>query len=112
MDPSPFSIAGSSLDGRTTLTVRGELDLATAPELEAAVRAGLDDGDVVLDLRELEFMDSSGVRVLVTAHAEAAERGRDFAVVRPAPTSPVAKILVIAGLDGQLTLLDDVGRRP
>lgn len=108
MDPVPFSISDATLDGRAVLTVRGELDLATAPELEQALDEQLSRSvDVVLDLRELDFMDSTGVRILVTAHAAAAAAGRRFALVRPAPDSAVAKILSIAGLDAQLVLVDD-----
>jgi|SRR5580765_6272094 len=108
VNPTPFSIVSAVEDARAVVTVRGELDIATSPALEEAVHARLDDGiDVVLDLRGLEFMDSSGVRVLVTAHARAAETGRRFAVVRPAPDSAVEKILSISGIDTQLTLLDD-----
>lgn len=111
--PTPFSIAAATEGGRVVLTLRGELDLATAPELERAVSAPLGAGqDLVLDLRELEFMDSSGIRVLVTAHAQATERGASFAVVRPGPDSPVDSILSIAGLDAQLTLLDEPSPRP
>lgn len=51
--------------GACRLTLRGELDLATAPRLEHALEeAG---GDVLLDLRGLTFMDSTGVRVLLEA---------------------------------------------
>ena len=58
--------------GACRLTLRGELDLATVPRLEHALaNAG---EDVVLDLRGLTFMDSTGVRVLLEA-AEAAGPG-------------------------------------
>ena len=71
-DPTGFSISISDHDGRAVVVTRGELDLATAPELEAAHPGALDGGqDVVVDLRELEFMDSTGLRVLVAAHARA-----------------------------------------
>ena len=69
-DPTGFSISTSDRDGRAVVVIRGELDLATAPDLEAALPERLDAGqDVVVDLRELEFMDSTGLRVLVAAHA-------------------------------------------
>ena len=54
--------------GASRLTLRGELDLGTAAQLEHALAEAGD--DVLLDLRELTFMDSTGVRVLL----EAAER--------------------------------------
>jgi anti-anti-sigma factor len=108
IDPSGFSISTSDSDGRAVVTVRGELDLATAPELETALLERLDAGsEVVLDLRELEFMDSSGLRVLVTAHARAADGGPRFAIVRPLAGSEVAKILDIAGIEQQLDVVEE-----
>src|SRR5215208_108106 len=108
IDPSGFSISVSDTDGRAVVGVRGELDLATAPELETVLLERLDAGDdVVLDLRELEFMDSSGLRVLVTAHARATDGGPGFAVVRPPEGGEVARILDIAGVEQQLNLIDE-----
>ena len=106
--PEEFSIAASDRDGRTHLTLRGELDLATAPELEQLVNDRLDAGtEVVVDLRPLEFMDSSGIRVLVAAHARAARNSTRLFVVKPAAGSAVAKIVEVSGLDGELNILDD-----
>jgi len=69
-DPTAFSIATAERNGRLVVVPRGELDLATSPELEDLVLDRLTGGNAVtLDLRELEFMDSSGVRVLIAAHA-------------------------------------------
>jgi anti-anti-sigma factor len=107
-DPTGFSISISDRDGRAVVVIRGELDLATAPELDAAIQERLDRGqDVVVDLRELQFMDSTGLRVLVRAHARAGEQGR-FSIVRPPPGGPIAKILAIAGVESQLDVVDDV----
>jgi anti-sigma B factor antagonist len=106
--PDEFSIATSDRDGRAHLTLRGELDLATAPELEQLVNERLDTGeDVVVDLRGLEFMDSSGIRVLVAAHARAGRTGARLFVVRPATGTAVAKIVEVSGLDGELNIVDD-----
>jgi anti-sigma B factor antagonist len=64
--------------GACRMTLRGELDLATAAQLEHALaEAG---GDVVLDLRGLTFMDSTGVRLLLEA-AEA--RGAELRIIAP-----------------------------
>jgi|SRR3954452_9131870 len=106
--PEDFSIAASDIDGRAHLTLRGELDLATAPELEQLVNEHIDSArEVVVDLRGLEFMDSSGIRVLVAAHARAGRTGTRVFIVRPASGSAVAKIVEVAGLDRELNLLDD-----
>src|SRR4051812_49689077 len=99
--PDEFSIAASDREGRALLTLRGELDLATAPELEQLVNERLDAGqDVVVDLRGLEFMDSSGIRVLVAAHARAARNDTRLFVVRPADGTAPAKILEGSGPGG------------
>jgi anti-anti-sigma factor len=106
--PDEFSIAQSDREGQALLTLRGELDLATAPELEQLVNERLDAGqDVVVDLRGLEFMDSSGIRVLVAAHARAARNDTRLFVVRPADATAVAKIIDVSGLDGELRIVDD-----
>jgi anti-sigma B factor antagonist len=107
MDPGAFSVSTAEDDGRAVVVPRGELDIATAPELETVVRERLDAGqDVVVDLRELSFMDSTGLRVLVSAHARAG--APRFALVRPAAGSAVAKLLAIAGVEDQLELLDEL----
>ena len=110
-DPTGFSISTSDRDGRAVIVVRGELDLATAPELDAVVTEALDAGqDVVVDLRELAFMDSTGLRVLVAAHAraEGADAGPSFLVVRPLPGAPIQRILAISGVESVLDLVDDI----
>jgi anti-sigma B factor antagonist len=106
--PDEFSIATRDRGGRAHLTLRGELDLATAPELEQLVNERLDAGqEVVVDLRGLEFMDSSGIRVLVAAHARAVRTGGRLFVARPASGTAVAKIIEVSGLDGELNIVDD-----
>jgi anti-anti-sigma factor len=105
--PEEFSISVAEVDGRAQLTLRGELDLATAPELEQLLEERIDASeDVVVDLRGLEFMDSSGIRVLVAAHARAGRAGTRVFIVRPGPDSAVAKIVEVAGLDRELNILD------
>jgi anti-anti-sigma factor len=104
-----FSIASSEDDGRLLVVPRGELDLATAPELERVLLDRLEEGRaIVLDLRELEFMDSSGVRVLIAAHAKADEGQGQLTLVRPAPGSAVDRILEIAGVDQALGMVDEL----
>jgi anti-anti-sigma factor len=67
---------------RRPVEVRGEVDLATAPHLEAVVRTTLEqapDG-VVLDLAQLTFIDSSGLRALVALAKDADSRGTSLAL--------------------------------
>ena len=104
----PFAIDIDEREDRVIVTPRGELDMATAPELEQAVMPRLRDGGwVVLDLRSLDFIDSSGLRVVVGAHRSAEERGGRFTCVRGAPGSTVHRIVEIAGIDGVIEMVDD-----
>ena len=64
-----------------------------------------DGADVVLDLRALEFMDSTGVRVIVAAHHAAEEHRGTFAVAI-VPDGPVARVLEISGLDAVLRIVE------
>jgi anti-anti-sigma factor len=59
------------------VSIRGEVDLATAPELESFVVRALEEspGTLVLDLEALSFIDSSGLRVLVAVSRDARSRG-------------------------------------
>ena len=63
----PFEVTVQRDDELATITVRGELDLATAPQLSAAVAEHHDAGLLVLDLTAVTFIDSAGVRVLIQA---------------------------------------------
>ena len=83
----------------------GELDLAVAPEFKRRLAALLADGPVLLDLRELEFMDSSGVRVLDALTGIAEIEGHAFRVgseLQPA----VRQVLEMTGMFGVLSLTD------
>jgi anti-anti-sigma factor len=107
LDPGGFWISTAERDGRAVVLIRGELDLATAPDLERVLTEHLDaERDVVVDLRELDFMDSTGLRVLVAAHSRVRD-GQRFLVVRPPAGGAIAKILTIAGVETELDLVDD-----
>jgi anti-anti-sigma factor len=69
-------------DGGVRITVRGELDLATAPRLRDALA---DPGGrvVLVDLRGLTFMDSTGVRTLLQANEDAASAGSELRFLLP-----------------------------
>jgi stage II sporulation protein AA (anti-sigma F factor antagonist) len=83
----------------TTLVLTGELDPATAPTLEARLAEVTADGDVrrvVLDLAQITFLDSSGLRTLVAANE--ALRARAAELVLQAPTSNIRRVLEVTGL--------------
>jgi anti-sigma B factor antagonist len=105
-DPPFFSLdvtAGD--DACTTVSVAGELDLATADEFSRAVRSGLATGAVIVDLREVTFMDSAGVRALNTALRESAENGRELRVSQGLHPS-VVQVLEMTGMLGLLPVED------
>jgi anti-anti-sigma factor len=78
------------------VSVSGELDIATAPQLDHAL--------VILDLRELQFMDSSGANLIAAASGRARQAGRRLVVVR-GPVQ-VERTFALVGLDRQLELVD------
>jgi anti-sigma B factor antagonist len=82
----------------TTLVVSGELDLATCEQLETCLAdASRDhDGDVVVDLAGVRFLDSCALRVLIAAHARLADRDQRLVLHRPSEV--VTRVLTVAGL--------------
>ena len=107
-EPPPFAIDVAEQDERTLLTLSGELDLATVGELEAALASRLDAGEnVVVDLRGLAFMDSSGVRALVGAHQAAQECDGSLVIVRPPQGSEVDRVIDVSGIATALGMVDE-----
>jgi anti-sigma B factor antagonist len=92
-----FEVAVESRSGTTLVHVTGELDLATAPELQQALARRPRDTRLVIDLSECTFVDSSCVRVLVGAAREADQAGTKAGIV--ARESGVLRVLEITGLD-------------
>ncbi len=88
------------------IAVTGELDLASSPALREELDQLVEDGIelVILDLRELVFMDSTGLSVVVKAHQNALESGRRFAVVRGG--KQVERLLTLTGVGERLTVID------
>ena len=86
----------------------GELDLSGAAVLEAELeRLGEDPelGAVVLDMRALEFMDSSGLRLVVVADMRAREAGRRFSLIRGDET--VHRVFEITRMSDRLDFVED-----
>jgi anti-anti-sigma factor len=101
-----FSVEERRQGAAAILTVSGELDLRTSPELEERLGQAFDAGVelVILDLRQIEFMDSTGLRVLLASHQRAQESGRRFALVRGA--DQVERVLTLTGVRDLLTVVD------
>jgi anti-anti-sigma factor len=91
------------------LALEGELDISSASRVEREI-ALLEDTSprvLVLDLRRLDFMDSTGLRIVVGAIARAEAAGRRFVVVRG--PEPVHRIFRITRLEERLDMVDDAG---
>ena len=104
---APFGKRGSVIPQRSqvVLPITGDLDVvgaATAQKrlLGLALRPG---DQLVLDLSELHFMDSTGIRLVLQARDHALRHGAGFVVVRGPDT--VMRVLELVGLDEQLDLV-------
>ncbi len=88
------------------ITVWGELDLATSPELERQLEqlGGEDTQLLVLDLRRLEFMDSTGLSIIVETHRRQTQSGRRLSLVRG--SQQVQRLLDLTGVSQRLLLVD------
>jgi anti-sigma B factor antagonist len=88
------------------VAVRGDVDLATADALRAEVRGASERaGTVVLDLREVSFMDTQGLAVVIEAQQAAVEGDGRFVVVRG--PERVHRLFDMIGLTPRLTIVDD-----
>jgi anti-sigma B factor antagonist len=96
--------------GRRVIRLSGELDLANASSLEAALERALGgpDGDgggeIVVDMEHLTFIDSTGIAVLIRALGHDGEAGRLRFV--PSKGLAVQRVLRVTGLEGRLPFLD------
>jgi anti-sigma B factor antagonist len=94
-------------EGRAlVVAVAGELDLASSPTLEQELER-VHDADidlVIVDLRELRFMDSTGLHALVKANKRATEAGHRFAVVKGG--AQIQRLLSLTGVGELLTVAD------
>jgi anti-anti-sigma factor len=102
----------SSMDGDAAVVrFEGELDLATAPQAENALRQ-LEESEqpparIVLDLRGVRFLDSTGLRVILAADSRARREGRHVQVI--AGPEPVHRVFRIALLDRRLEFIEADG---
>jgi anti-anti-sigma factor len=90
--------------GAAVLKLHGELDVASCAALQDELEGLSTNELVVVDLSDLEFIDSSGIGILVKANQQAAKQGRRFALVKGA--GQVAELLALTGLADQLTVAD------
>jgi anti-sigma B factor antagonist len=103
---SEFRVEVRGQPGATLLAVSGELDLASTPALEEELEHafGLQPEIVILDLRGLEFMDSTGLSLLIKAHRSAERSGKRLCLIKGPPQ--VQRLLTLTGVQERLTVLD------
>jgi anti-anti-sigma factor len=103
---SHFSVERRGLGEAVVLALAGELDVASSAELDDAIDRAFESSasPLVVDLRELEFIDSTGLGVLVKASQRARDSERGFGLVRGG--AQVQRLLDLTGLADRLTVAD------
>jgi anti-anti-sigma factor len=107
-----FGIDSHLMGGRAVVQLRGELDVATeaqlASELDRVIARNPD--VVVVDLRDLTFMDCRGMRSLVMARRRCEREGRKLLLVRGTPI--VHRVLSLCGVETQFDTVEDAWSVP
>ncbi len=87
----------------------GEIDLYTAPQLRDELVGALEDGArrLVIDMSRVEFCDSTGISVLLSAMKRSRDKNGDLELGAPRPA--VTKVLEVTGLDEVFTIHQDLG---
>lgn len=103
----PFEVNVRHARDRVIVELTGELDLATAPRLRDRLAVLSEDGHdrITLDLTDLDFIDSTGLSVLVMAYTRAESSGGGMIVRNP--SSAVMRIFEITGLASVFTIVAD-----
>ncbi|MBS1879117.1 MAG: STAS domain-containing protein [Actinobacteria bacterium] len=102
MSPGSFEASTAELEGgMRVLAVRGEIDLGTAPQLEGPLADAVEAKEpLLIDLSECEFIDSTGIAMIVRAWQRIADGGAaDGRVVICATNEQVRRVLEITGLE-------------
>ena len=102
-----FDLETNREGAHARLSLFGELDIAAAPRLDTELAEVEAEGPdrIVLDLRGLTFLDSTGLRSLLGADARA--RAADWALTLIKGPDVVQRVFAITGLDGRLDIVED-----
>ena len=91
--------------GLITIRLRGEMDLNSSEAVQALLEQAVAESPVtVIDLDGLQFMDSTGLRILANAHSAAGKAGGRFLLGRPSPA--VLRVLTVSGLVGHFDYVE------
>jgi anti-sigma B factor antagonist len=100
-----FSVTRRRANDAVVVVPVGEIDLATVDQLQAEVDAAAGEAkQVVLDLREVSFIDSAGLRLVVQSSRSLEAGGGTLTVVRG--PREVQRVFDLVGLDGRVAMLD------
>ena len=101
-----LNVSSRSQGDHVIVTAAGEIDLYTAPKLQADLAAVIEGAApatrVVVDMSGVEFCDSTGVNALLGALRRVRERGGELELATPRPA--IMKILQVTGLDSVFTI--------
>jgi anti-anti-sigma factor len=105
MSTPPFHLQTTHDGTVSTVRVVGELDALSAPELRECFISCAHDGQdrVLVELAELDFIDSSGIEALLIGHQRLRAQGGQFLLKEPPPR--LSAILEITGLDRTFTVV-------
>jgi anti-anti-sigma factor len=98
-DGNSLQIRAVPIEDGTALSLTGTLDFVTAETLTVELaKASIDDGAITIDLTEIEFIDSTGIALLVSVfrHFNAEDRG--FRLI-PSRAPAVRRVMEVTGLD-------------
>jgi anti-anti-sigma factor len=103
-----MQISSRELKRVNVVTVGGRVDSASAPEMEKTLQGLLDNrrNQIVVELADVEYMSSAGLRALVSALKAAKKGGGDLVIARP--SARVREVIELAGLTAVFTVHDDV----
>lgn len=103
---SPFSVDVRSENGAPLLRISGELDLSSSPKLEEelARTTATSPSLIIIDLRDLDFMDSTGLSVLIRAHQQAQQSGHRLGIVNG--PQQIRRLLSLTGVADRLTVVE------
>ncbi|MBA3748045.1 MAG: STAS domain-containing protein [Solirubrobacterales bacterium] len=107
-EPPELHVTALRSGGVTNVAVAGEMDIASVGDFGAAVREHLASGPVLLDLRKLTFMDSSGVRALDALMRDVEREGWSL-TIRSDMHGNVRQVLRLTGMLDALPLQDPAG---
>jgi anti-sigma B factor antagonist len=101
----PFHCEITRRDGVTQLRPEGDLDMSTVQEVDAALREVFTDGAkrIVVDLRGLRFMDSTGITLFARWNTHAARDGFELALIQG--DERIARLFTLTGLDEYFTFV-------